>query len=471
MTKTQQSKGYANAYALGVCVLLSACGGGGGGSEAGMGTGAGGAGLSATLSIFAPTQTLAAQLTQGQPSTGAASLGGATLNLPANSDGTFSVAAASGVPVTLLPSRHIADTRADQAWAQGWTGAGTKVAIIDDFGTLKETFRVNQKVQRTLSSSTWGTGVYEVDYRFDIKASHGDLVASIAGGIDTQWTLNLNSLSRTLLSCTSGSCAFAPNASAFGSDVFDATNAVVNYTQSTGVAKEAQVVKNHVGLGQFGDAPSTIRALRSHLDNAANFAAINLSIGSGQTQGVSFDQIVDSLSHDLLSRKSDAVIVVSVGNNEERNTIKVCGQADLNGCNSLAVALSVLPQTQESVIVAGATQGSAGAEKIADYSVRAGVLKERYLLAPGGSGLFAPSGGEIVGTSFAAPRITGAAALLRQKFPNLNGQQAASILLLTASKDINNDGRADFTGVSDIYGHGKLDLMRALSPVGSLSIK
>ena len=466
MTKTQQSKGYANAYALGVCVLLSACGGGGGGSEAGMGTGAGGAGLSATLSIFAPTQTLAAQLTQGQPSTGAASLGGATLNLPANSDGTFSVAAASGVPVTLLPSRHIADTRADQAWAQGWTGAGTKVAIIDDFGTLKETFRVNQKVQRTLSSSTWGTGVYEVDYRFDITASHGDLVASIAGGIDTQWTLNLNSLSRTLLSCTSGSCAFAPNASAFGSDVFDATNAVVNYTQSTGVAKEAQVVKNHVGLGQFGDAPSTIRALRSHLDNAANFAAINLSIGSIIKGDVSFDELVSTLEPNALSRKSNAVIVVAAGNESA-----LCAQSNLNGCNSLAVALSVLPQTQESVIVAGATQGSAGAEKIADYSARAGVLRDRYLLAPGGSGLFAPSGGEIVGTSFAAPRITGAAALLRQKFPNLNGQQAASILLLTASKDINNDGRADFTGVSDIYGHGKLDLMRALSPVGSLSIK
>ena len=75
----------------------------------------------------------------------------------------------------------------------------------------------------------------------------------------------------------------------------------------------------------------------------------------------------------------------------------------------------------------------------------------------------------IRGTSFAAPRVTGAAAILRQKFPNLSGAQAASVLLLTASKDINNDGLDDFSGVSDTFGHGKLDLGAALSPFGALN--
>ena len=67
--------------------------------------------------------------------------------------------------------------------------------------------------------------------------------------------------------------------------------------------------------------------------------------------------------------------------------------------------------------------------------------------------------------------LSGAAALLRHKYPNLTGSQAASILLLTGNKDINNDGSDDFTGVSSTYGHGKLDLNQAMSPIGSLAIQ
>ena len=43
--------------------------------------------------------------------------------------------------------------------------------------------------------------------------------------------------------------------------------------------------------------------------------------------------------------------------------------------------------------------------------------------------------------------------------------------LLTADKDIDNNGVDEFSGVSDVYGHGKLDLSTALSPVGSLAVR
>jgi hypothetical protein len=39
---------------------------------------------------------------------------------------------------------------------------------------------------------------------------------------------------------------------------------------------------------------------------------------------------------------------------------------------------------------------------------------------------------------------------------------------MSASKDINNDGFDDFTGVSPIYGHGKVSLSRALALAGAL---
>ena len=99
------------------------------------------------------------------------------------------------------------------------------------------------------------------------------------------------------------------------------------------------------------------------------------------------------------------------------------------------------------------------------------MFAERFLLASGTTGYKKWDGGFVEGTSFAAPRVAGAAAILRHKFPNLSGSDASSILLLTASKDINNDGIDDFTGISQTFGHGKLDLTSALQPIGSLTLK
>jgi subtilisin family serine protease len=73
----------------------------------------------------------------------------------------------------------------------------------------------------------------------------------------------------------------------------------------------------------------------------------------------------------------------------------------------------------------------------------------------------------LVKTSFAAPRITGAAAVLKHRYPSLTAKEIASALLLSANKDINNDGVNDFTGVHPVYGHGKLDLNRALNLINS----
>ena len=72
------------------------------------------------------------------------------------------------------------------------------------------------------------------------------------------------------------------------------------------------------------------------------------------------------------------------------------------------------------------------------------------------------SAGDLAGTSFAAPRVSGAAALIRHKFPGINGAQLKDLLLTTA-EDIGD------AGVDVKYGHGKLDLSNALSPQGVLT--
>ncbi len=58
--------------------------------------------------------------------------------------------------------------------------------------------------------------------------------------------------------------------------------------------------------------------------------------------------------------------------------------------------------------------------------------------------------------------MAGAAALIKQKFPNVNGKELKAVLLHTAT-DMGDPG------VDEIYGHGKLDLRNAMSPQGNLT--
>ncbi|NNC58409.1 MAG: S8 family serine peptidase, partial [Erythrobacter sp.] len=64
------------------------------------------------------------------------------------------------------------------------------------------------------------------------------------------------------------------------------------------------------------------------------------------------------------------------------------------------------------------------------------------------------------GTSFSAPQVAGAVALLAQAFPNLTGAQIVEILLDTARD-------AGATGTDATYGRGILDIGRAVAPQGT----
>ena len=100
------------------------------------------------------------------------------------------------------------------------------------------------------------------------------------------------------------------------------------------------------------------------------------------------------------------------------------------------MAMAIDPNTNKNTIIVGATTGGGSSETIASYSSRAGMFSDRYLMASGDTGLrFQDDGSEVKGTPFSALRVAGAAAILRQKFPNLSGADAASILLLTALSD------------------------------------
>ena len=123
---------------------------------------------------------------------------------------------------------------------------------------------------------------------------------------------------------------------------------------------------------------------------------------------------------------------------------------------------------------------------LASYSNTAGTdvsVASRFLVTSGttpfGDGYLALNGDPIAGTdfgpdgrtlsgggtSYAAPRVTGYVAILRQKFPNLNGEKSTSILLDTARYDTLT---CHPTCDPAIYGKGEASLSRALAPIGSL---
>ena len=97
-------------------------------------------------------------------------------------------------------------------------------------------------------------------------------------------------------------------------------------------------------------------------------------------------------------------------------------------------------------------------ETLATYSHSAGDMKNDFIVAHDSVFFYQDASG----TSFAAPRVAGAAALVRQKFPTLNGSSLKQVLLQSAD-DLGAEG------VDEIFGHGKLNLINALSPIDGLT--
>ena len=107
----------------------------------------------------------------------------------------------------------------------------------------------------------------------------------------------------------------------------------------------------------------------------------------------------------------------------------------------------------------------ASEDEIAAYSNGCGNAMNWCLAASGVASNYrnnnnAPVGRQPTGTSFAAPRVSAALAILFARHPMMNALQAVSVLLTTAT-DINGDG------MDSVYGHGVLNLPEALMPQGA----
>ncbi|HEV2595697.1 MAG TPA: S8 family peptidase [Sphingomicrobium sp.] len=202
---------------------------------------------------------------------------------------------------------------------------------------------------------------------------------------------------------------------------------------------------------QFFDNP-----IAAGIDAARNAGAkvINLSLG-GATPGTS---LISAMQRAV---NAGIVLVISAGND---------GTDPTKGANADPFALAPAQNFPGSVIIAGSVGVASGSSTdintISDFSNRAGTGAPYYLAALGYQDR-APdqTGAQFLwsGTSFSAPTITGAVALMAQAFPNLSGKQIVSILFQTADD-------LGAPGVDPVYGNGRLNIQRAFSPIGTMSL-
>lgn len=297
-------------------------------------------------------------------------------------------------------SSGLAAMNAIAAYDAGATGAGVTVAVLDS-GVAASNAEFAGRISPASTDLVAGRGIVD-------EGGHGTAVSSVLLG--------------------------ARNDSGTHGVAFGATLLALR-TDSPGTC-----------TGPSGDCTHNDSALARALDVAIaqNARIANLSLGgSAASPGL----------RAAIGRATAAgmVIVISAGNESGANP------------DPFALIATETGIARNQIIVAGAYDS---AREIASFSNRAGSTAAVYLAALGsGVRSIDETGASFLysGTSFAAPHVSGAAALLAQAFPNLTGAQIVD-LLLTSADDLG------ASGTDSVFGRGGLNIGRAFAPRGATSL-
>lgn len=301
------------------------------------------------------------------------------------------------------------------AWQVDATGEGVTIGIVDT-GIDSSNPEFAGRISTASADVAGSRSIDDID-------GHGTMVALLAAAArDNNGILGIawESTVMALRADTVGSCA-----SADGCSFFD-TNIALGVDRA--VQNGAQVI--NISLG--GEAPTA--GLQAAITRAAD-AGVVVVVAAGND--ASDPQAVDP----------DNPNPLAIGLREAGNgNVIIAGSVDING-------------------------------DISNFSNRAGSEQDWYLLALGEQVCCIYENGQIKtvvedgqtfvyvvsGTSFSAPHIAGAVALVRQAFPNLTAVETVDLLLRTA-RDI---GAA---GTDATFGRGILDIAAAFAPQGTMSL-
>ena len=340
-------------------------------------------------------------------------------------------------------SRALDSVKASSAYARGYTGKGSTIAILDTGITTTGAEFANGKI--VLSQDFSGSG------SITDNVGHGTHVAGIAaasrngvGMMGIAFDANL------MIAKVTNSNMLTMNPVIAGLD-WAATNGaqVANLSANIGLSPTsigAKMIASGVYSTNFtnkGGAPANIGL------NAAQWGA---------------------------AMKNDIVLVVAAGND---------GTAYAGGITQMATSVD----SKNNLVLGGRmlVVGSWDPYKnsMASFSNQAGSLctvmvgtvcqdkykiSDFYILAPGTSitstypvGMAKSGYATMSGTSMSAPTIAGAVAIIHQEWPQMTGANIAKLLLVTANKNLPGYN-------SSVMGQGLLDMDRATQPVGALGI-
>jgi hypothetical protein len=302
------------------------------------------------------------------------------------------------------------------AYAHGATGAGIKIGIIDSgIDVQSEEF----------GDCSGGIGTGSCRILAPSRSTAGNPTIDDEGG------------HRTAVAFT---IAGRRNGAGTHGAAFD-TQLVV-YRADTPGSCATEIPGDEDSGCSFND--SAIAAAINDARTNGGVRAINISLGGGSPNGA-----VDAAMTQATA--AGIIIVQSAGND---------GGADPDPFTENAANLAI---SHGLIIIAGSVDAN---DQISSFSNRAGTSKN-FFLAAVGTQVRAPDATNTPffwsGTSFSAPQITAAIALIAQAFPNLSGEQIVALLYASARD-------AGAPGIDEVYGRGILDLTRAFQPIGSMSI-
>jgi subtilisin family serine protease len=291
------------------------------------------------------------------------------------------------------------------AYNRGGTGAGVTVAVLDsgiDVDSPEFSGRIHGASQDIAGAST-GRGIDDTD-------GHGTSVAGTLLAAKNDSGIHGAAFAATLLALrtdTPGSC------SADGDGC------------------------------QHGDNALS-RAIDVAIANGAR--VINMSLG-GSSANLNLRNAI------ARAAAAGTVIVISAGND---------GLAEPDAL--ALIANDSVARNQ--VIIAGSVGSSADPAAMSTFSNKAGSGATHFLAALGYRvRSFDETGTAFLysGTSYAAPNVSAAAALLFSAFPNLTAAQVVDLLYASAID-------AGAPGTDSQYGRGVLSLTRAFQPIGATSL-
>ncbi len=191
----------------------------------------------------------------------------------------------------------------------------------------------------------------------------------------------------------------------------------------------------------------------SHSDNAIA-RALDIAVAQGAK--------VANLS--LGGTSANATLRAAIGRATSAGMVIVMSAGNDGGSNPSDLALIATDSVARGQVIVAGSHGTGRA--ISGFSNRAGSTAQVFLTALGEDVQSFDETGQaflFTGTSFSAPLVSGAVALLAQAFPNLTGAQIAQLLLDSADD-------AGAAGTDATFGRGTLNIGRAFQPRGQTAL-